>query len=101
MKVQLFRIFGKEQRLSYEDHLNTSVLKKTGKISNTQTNLTPRRTGDRTANKAMQKKRNNKYSSRINEIETRRTVEQTNETRSWFSERINKIARLFEKKLIR
>ena len=38
----------------------------------------------------------------INEIETKRTVEQMNETRSWFFERINKIdkplARLIKKK---
>ena len=38
----------------------------------------------------------------INELETRKTVEQINETRSWFFERINKInkplARLTQKK---
>jgi len=32
-----------------------------------------------------------KIRAEINEIETRRTVEQINETRSWFFERINKI----------
>ena len=32
-----------------------------------------------------------KISAEINEIETKRTVEQINETKSWFFERINKI----------
>ena len=43
-----------------------------------------------------------KIRAEINEIETKRTVEQINETRSWFFERINKIdkplARLIQKK---
>jgi len=43
-----------------------------------------------------------KIRAEINEIETKRTVEQINETRSWFFERINKIdkplARLIKKK---
>ena len=32
-----------------------------------------------------------KISAELNEIKTRRTVEQINKTRSWFFERINKI----------
>ena len=32
-----------------------------------------------------------KIRAELNEIETRRTVEQTNKTRNWFFERINKI----------
>ena len=43
-----------------------------------------------------------KIRAEINEIETKRTVEQINETRSWFSERINRIdkplARLIKRK---
>ena len=43
-----------------------------------------------------------KIRAEISEIETKRTVEQINETRSWFFERINKInkplARLIKKK---
>ena len=43
-----------------------------------------------------------KIRAEINEIETKKTVEQTNETRSWFFKRINKIdkplARLIKKK---
>ena len=43
-----------------------------------------------------------KIRAEINELETRNTVEQINETRSWFFERINKIdkplARLIQKK---
>ena len=43
-----------------------------------------------------------KIRTEINETETKKTIEQINETRSWFSERINKIdkplARLIKKK---
>ena len=57
-----------------------------------QANLSPKGAGERTANKTYtQQKRVNKYSSRLNEIESRRTVEQINKTRNWFFERINKI----------
>ena len=64
---------------------------KTGKNSNTQANLAPKGTGERTANKIYTKqKRVNKDSSRT-QIETRRTVEQINKTRSWFFEKINQI----------
>ena len=61
-------------------------LKKLGKNSNTKANFAPKETGERTAKKTYtQEKRE------LNEIETRRTVEQINKTRSWFFERINKI----------
>ena len=74
-------------------HHNTSIPQKTGKNSNTKANLAPKGTGERTANKTytQQKKSVHKDLSRTNEIETRRTVEQINKTRSWFFERINKI----------
>ena len=60
--------------------------------TNTQANLTPKGTGQRTANKTYtkQKKRVNKDLSRT-QITTRRTVEQINKTRNWFFERVNKI----------
>ena len=76
-----------------EIHHNTSIPQKIGENSNTQANLALKGTGERTASKTYtkQKKRNNKDSIRTNEIETRRTVEQINKTRSLFFEIINKI----------
>ena len=49
-----------------EIHCNTSIPEKVGKNSNTQANLSPKRTGERTANKpyTKQKKRVNKDLSR-------------------------------------
>ena len=56
-------------------------------------NLVPKGTGERTANKThtKQNKRVNKYRRELiniqvelSEIETRRTVQQINKTRSWF-----------------
>lgn len=36
----------------------------------------------------------------INEIDNRKAVEKINETKSWFTERINKIDRLIRKKVL-
>ena len=79
--------------LKREIHCNTSIPQKIGKNSNTQANLAPKGTGERTANKTYtkQKKSVNKIQTELNERETRRTVEQINRTRSWFFERINKL----------
>ena len=83
---------------------NTSSHPKTGKNSNTKANLTPKGARENAANRSytQQKKRVNKIRAELNEIETRRTVEQINKTRSWFFERINKLdkplARLIKKK---
>ena len=95
MKIQLFKIFGIQQRQSWEG--NTVQFKHPSKKleknpSNTQANLAPKGTWERTANKTYtQQKRVNKYSSRLNEIESRRTVDQINKTRNWFFDRIYKI----------
>ena len=76
-----------------EIHHNTSIPQIIGKNSNTQANLAPKGTGERTANRSytQQKKRINKIGAELNEIGNRRTVEQINKNRSWFFERINKI----------
>ena len=76
-----------------EMHHNTSIHPKTGKNSNIQSSLAPKGTGERTAIKPTPKRRREliKIQAELNEIETRRTVEQINKTRSWFFERINKI----------
>ena len=65
--MQLFKIFGIQQKQFLEEiYCNTSIPQKIGKNSNTQANLAPEETGERTANKTYtkQKKRDNKDSSR-------------------------------------
>ena len=82
----------------------TSLPKETRKISSKQSNLTPKGTRERGTNKtqSQQKERNHKDQSKINEIETKKTIVKINKTKSWFFEKINKIdkplARLIKKK---
>ena len=63
-----------------EIHRNTNIPQKTGKNSNTQANLAPKGTGERTANRAYTNRRKEiiKIQAELNEIETRRTVEKIN-----------------------
>ena len=66
MKIQLFKIFGiSKSSCKREKHCNTSLPQKIGINSNTQANLAPKGTGERTASKTYtQQKRDNKQSSR-------------------------------------
>ena len=70
-----------------------SYLKKPEKISNKQSNLTPKGTGERRTKNTQnqQKERNIKIRAEINEIETRKTITKTNKTKSWFFEKIKLI----------
>lgn len=92
MKIQPFKIFGIQPK-QREIHHNTNLPQKIGKNSNIQASLEPKGTGERTANKTYTKKNkgDNKELHRTQEIETTRTVEHINKTRSWYFERINKI----------
>ena len=76
-----------------EIHRNTSIHSKTGKTSNTKANLTQKGAREKQQIDPTPKRRREliKIRAELNEIETRRTVEQINRTRSWFFERINKI----------
>ena len=75
-----------------EINRNTSIHPKTGKNSNTQANLAPKGTEKEQQIKPKPSRRELiKIGAELNEIETRRIVEQINKTRSWFFERINKI----------
>ena len=81
----------------------TSLLQETRKISNKQSDLTPKGTRERRTNKtqSQQNERNNKDQGKINEIETKK-IAKINKTKSWFFEKINKIdkpvTRLIKKK---
>ena len=74
------------------------------KQEKSQSNLTPKGTREKRTNKnqSQQKERNHKDQSRINEIETKKTIAKINKTKSWFFEKINKtekpLARLIKKK---
>ena len=93
-------------------HYNPGLSQETRKIANIKPNLTPKGTRSRTAKKPhCQQKRNNKDQSRNKQYrikkketknKTQKRVEQINESKSWFFERIKKIdkplARLLKKK---
>ena len=67
MNIQAFKIFGiSKSSLKGEIHHNTSIPQKTGKNSNTKTNLLPKGAGEEIANKTFtqQKKTVNKDVSR-------------------------------------
>ena len=71
---------------------NTSIPQKIGKNSNTQANFAPKELEKEPQIKPTPSIRELiKIRAELNEIETRRTVEQINKTRSWFFERVNKI----------
>ena len=76
-------------------HSDTSLSQETRKGSNTLPNPTPKELQKEWQRKAQPRRRRDIINIRaeINEIETNRTVEQIDETRSWYFERINKIER--------
>ena len=92
---------GSSERKVYS---NTISPRETRKISNKQPNLTLKATRERKQAKPKVSRRKEiiKIRAEINEIETKKTIEKINETKSWFFEKINKIdkplARLIKKK---
>ena len=80
----------------------TSLPQETRKISNKQSNLTPKGTRERKQTKPKVSRRKEiKIRVEINETETKKTIAKINKTKSWFFEKINKIdkplARLIKK----
>ena len=69
----------------------TILPQETRKISNKQSNLTPKGTRERRTNKPKVSRRKEaiKIRAEINEIETRKTTAKINKTKSWFFEKIN------------
>ena len=94
MKIKLFKIFGIQQKQSWGKYITeqatiqtlerTQIQKLTlhlkGLVKREQIEPTPSRRRELI-----------KIRAEFNEIETKRTVEQINKTRSWFFERIKKI----------
>ena len=87
-----------------EVHSNTGLPEKDRNISNKQPNPMPTRTGGTTTKTAQskQKEKKTKIRAKLNDIETKSTIQRINESRSWFFEKINKIdkplSRLIKKK---
>ena len=83
---------------------NTSLPQETRKISNKQTKLHLKQLEkeEQIKSEVSRRKEIMKMRAQINEIETKKTIEKTNETKSLFFKRINKIdkplARLIKKK---
>ena len=76
-----------------EVYSNTILPQETRKISNKQSNLTPKAIRERRTKKpkASRRKKIIKTRAEINEIETKKTIAKINKTKSWFFEKINKI----------
>ena len=87
-----------------EVYSTTILPQETRKISNKQSNLTPKQLEkeEQTKPKVCRRKEIMKIRAEINEIETKKTIANINKTKSLFFEKINKIdkplARLIKKK---
>ena len=73
-----------------EVHSNTGLPKKDRNISNKQPNPTSSRTRGTTKTKprASRRKEITKIRAELNDIETKRTIQRINKSRSWFFEKI-------------
>ena len=93
MKIQPFKIIGMQQKQSRGRKciaIQTSIQK----LERTQIQkltLDLKELEKKTANRSYTQQKLIKIRAELNEMETRRTVEQINKTRSWFFERIHKI----------
>ena len=86
-----------------EDYSGTSLPQEARKISNNLSlHLKQLEKEEQTKPKVSRRKEIIKIRAEINGIETKKTIEKINETKSWFFEKINKIdktlARLIKKK---
>ena len=86
-----------------EVHSDTGLPKKDRNISSKQPDPTSTRTrGKKTKPRVNRRKEITKIRAELNDIETKRTILRINKSRSWFSEKINKInkplSRLIKKK---
>ena len=70
---------------------NTNPPQETRKSSNQQANFTSKAEREQTRPKVSRRKEILKIRAEINEIETKKTIEKSNETKSWFFEKINKV----------
>ena len=76
-----------------EVYSNTVLPQETRKISNRQPNFTPKTTGKRRTKppKISRRKEIIKIRAEIDEKEMKETIVKINKTKSWFSEKINKV----------
>ena len=80
-----------------EIHSNKCVPQETRKVSNKQPNFPTNgtRKKEQTKLKVSRRKVTTKIRAEINEIQTKKTIENISETNSWFFEKINKIDKHF------
>ena len=92
MEIQYSKTFRCSKNSFKRDvYSNTSWPQEIRKISNKQSNLTAEGSRKRTKCKVSRRKEITKIGVEINEIETKITIEKTNETNSWFFDKINKM----------
>ena len=93
MKILPYKILGMQPKHSKGGiHHSTSIHSKTGMNSNTKANLTHKGAREKAQiDPTPNRRKLIKIRTELKEINTRRTVEQINKTRSLFFERINKI----------
>ena len=96
----------RHRKSSSERKFNTDTIltREIRKISNKQTNLSPKtsKEGRTDKDRNQYKERNLKKRAKINEIKTKKSFEKFNDNKYWFVEKINRIdkplARLIQKK---
>ena len=78
-----------------EIHSDTGLPQKKRKISNQQLNLPPKELEkeEQKRPKVSRRKEIIKIKEEINKIETQKTIEKINKTKSWFFEKVNKIGK--------
>ena len=92
MEIQYSKTFRCSKNSFKRDvYSNTGWPQEIRKISNKQYNLTAEGSRKRTKCKVSRRKEITKIRVEINEIETKITIEKTNETNSWFFDKINKM----------
>ena len=84
---------GSKSSSKREVYSNSSSPQETRKISNKQSNPTPKATRERKTKKTQVSRRKEiiKIRGEINEVETKKTIAKTNKTKRWFFEKINKL----------
>ena len=96
MNTQQSKTYGTQQGSpEREVHSNTGLPKKNRNISNKQHNPISTRTGGTTTNEAQsEQKERNKIRAELNDIDTKRTIQRINKSRSWFFQNIKKLTSL-------
>ena len=96
MKIYFFILCYSKSSSEREVYGDPILPQETRQSSNKEPNLTPETTREGRADKAQNRTRKEitKIRAEINETETKKTIQKTNETQSWFFEQVNEIDNL-------